>query len=254
MGPWGMTVTPDPRVALTRASLLSRVGSAIGDVVALGSPRACAGCGLPGPSVCASCERCLKGPVREHRPSPVPEGWISTHVAADYAGVTRTILTAWKERGRRDVSVYLAHALARAVHVAAVAARAQSASDVGCATVVPIPASSAAHRRRGEDAWARVVRQAMQVADPRVGLTLARSLRLTRQPRDQAGLTAPERKANLVEAFACEAPPEGPVIIVDDIVTTGATLAEAARALRFAGVGEVRAAAIAATSRGRERW
>jgi predicted amidophosphoribosyltransferase len=94
----------------------------------------------------------------------------------------------------------------------------------------------------------------MQVADPRVGLTLARSLRLTRQPRDQAGLTAPERKANLVEAFACEAPPEGPVIIVDDIVTTGATLAEAARALRVAGVGEVRAVAIAATSRGRERW
>ena len=175
-------------------------------------------------------------------------------MAADYAGVTRTILTAWKERGRRDVSVYLAHALARAVHVAAVAARAQSASDVGCATVVPIPASSAAHRRRGEDAWARVVRQAMQVPDPRVGLTLARSLRLTRQPRDQAGLTAPERKANLVEAFACEAPPEGPVIIVDDIVTTGATLAEAARALRVAGVVEVSAAAIAATSRGRECW
>jgi predicted amidophosphoribosyltransferase len=193
------------------------------------------------------------GPVVEHRPSPVPDGWISTHVVADYAGITRTILTSWKERGRRDVSVYLAHALARAVHEAAVAARAQNASDVGRATVVPIPASSAAHRRRGEDAWERVVRQAMQVADPRVELTLARSLRLTRQPRDQAGLTALERRANLAEALACEAPPEGLVIIVDDIVTTGATLAEAARALRVAGVDQVRAAAIAATSRGRER-
>jgi predicted amidophosphoribosyltransferase len=193
------------------------------------------------------------GPVAEHQPSPVPDGWISTHVVADYAGITRTILTAWKERGRRDVSVYLARALARAVHEAGVAARTQSASDVGCVTIVPIPASCAARRRRGEDAWARVVRQAMQVADPPVGLTLARCLRLTRQPRDQAGLTALERKANLAEALACDAPPEGAVIIVDDIVTTGATLAEAARALRVAGAGEVRAAAIAATSRGRRR-
>ncbi len=193
------------------------------------------------------------GPVAEHQPSPVPDGWISTHVVADYAGITRTILTAWKERGRRDVSVYLARALARSVHEAGVAARTQSASDVGCVTIVPIPASCAARRRRGEDAWARVVRQAMQVADPPVGLTLARCLRLTRQPRDQAGLTALERKANLAEALACDAPPEGPVIIVDDIVTTGATLAEAARALRVAGAGEVRAAAIAATSRGRRR-
>jgi len=193
------------------------------------------------------------GPVAQHRPSPVPDGWISTHVVADYAGITRTILTAWKERGRRDVSVYLARALARAVHEAGVAARTQSASDVGCVTIVPIPASCAARRRRGEDAWARVVRQAMQVADPPVGLTLAQCLRLTRQPRDQAGLTALERKANLAEALACDAPPEGAVIIVDDIVTTGATLVEAARALRVAGVGEVRAAAIAATSRGRRR-
>jgi predicted amidophosphoribosyltransferase len=194
------------------------------------------------------------GPIAKHRPSPVPDGWISTHVVADYAGTTRAILTAWKERGRRDVSVYLAHALVRAVHEAAMAARTRGAADVQRLSVVPIPASSAAHRRRGEDAWGRVVHQALQMADPRVGLTLARSLRLTRQPRDQAGLTARERRANLAEALACDAPPEGPVILVDDIVTTGATLAEAARALRVAGVGEVRAAAIAATSRGRERW
>ena len=117
--------------------------------------------------------------------------------------------------------------------------------------IVPIPASSAARRRRGEDAWERVVRQAIEQCDTDAGLRLVRGLRLTRQPRDQAGLTAAERRANLTGALACVEPPGGRVIIVDDIITTGATLAEAARALSEAGVSAVRAAAIAATSRTR---
>lgn len=172
------------------------------------------------------------------------------HVVAGYDGTTRSVMTAWKERGRRDVSMHLARALARAI---AAAAAEIEAEGVMCpeVAIVPIPASSAARRRRGEDAWERVVGQAIEQCDTDAGLRLVGGLRLTRQPRDQAGLTASERRANLRGALACVEPPGGRVIIVDDIITTGATLAEAARALGEAGVGAVRAAAIAATSRTR---
>lgn len=232
--------------------ILHRIGSTLTDVVALGAPSTCAGCRRPAESVCAECATLLHGPVRRHRPSPTPQGWLPAHVVADYDGSTRAILTAWKERGRRDVAAALACALARAIGAAAAQLRKSETRDAGGWTrlaVIPIPASSAARRRRGEDAWERVVRQALSQVDCDAGLSLVRSLRLTRQPRDQAGLTATERRANLTGALECVDVPDCPVIVVDDIITTGATLAEAARAVRAAGVAQLGIAAIAATSR-----
>jgi predicted amidophosphoribosyltransferase len=194
------------------------------------------------------CRGSLSGPARLHRPVPTPEGWVPAHVVADYAGVTRSVITAWKERGRRDVAEHLAAALARALD-AAVADMASAGSPAPCA-IVPVPSSPAARRRRGEDAWERVVRQAVVHASSS-GLSVVRCLRHTRQPRDQAGLSAVDRRVNLTGALICVEPPSVPVIVVDDIITSGATLAEAIRALRAAGVEPPRAAAIAATSRTR---
>ena len=245
-----MAVTRDTGVAFPGPSLRSRLFDALADVVALGAPCACAGCGRPGPAVCAECARCLQGAAKVHHPSPTPPGWIPAHVVADYDGTTRAVMTAWKERGRRDVSVHLAGLLARAIAAAVtvIDAEGQRAPRAEIA-IVPIPASSAAWRRRGEDAWERVVRQAMQQCPRDARLRVVRALRLVRQPQDQAGLTASERRGNLAGALTCVAAPADRVIVVDDIVTTGATLAEAARALREAGVGSLSAAAIAATSR-----
>ena len=246
-----MAVTRDTGVAFTGRSLRSRLSGALADIVALGAPSACAGCGGPGPAVCAECARCLQGAARVHRPTPTPPGWVPAHVVADYDGTTRAVMTAWKERGRRDVSVHLAGPLVCAI-TAAVTALDAAGGPASCGAeiaIVPIPASSAARRRRGEDAWERVVRQAMQQCPTDARLRLVRALRLVRQPIDQAGLTASERRDNLAGALACVAAPAGRVIVVDDIVTTGATLAEAARALGEAGVVTARAAAIAATSR-----
>ena len=222
------------------------IAGVVDDVVALGAPRACAGCGMPGRALCVPCEALVIGAPRWHRPTPTPDQWIPTQVVADYNGIARAAITAWKEAGRRDVAAHLARALAVALDASA------SALPPGSITIVPIPASASALRRRGEDAWDRVVRRAVdQMPTPAGGVCIARCLHHVRKPKDQSGLSATDRRLNLAGALTCAPAPPGPVILVDDIVTTGATLAEAARALRAAGVLHISGAAIAATSRDR---
>lgn len=246
-----MDVTPGTRVTPRWGSAFRTLVEACADVVALGSPSACTGCGCPGAAVCATCAKHFSGPARLHRPSPAPADWVPTHVVAEYAGVTRSVITAWKERGRRDAVEPLARALAVAIDAAV--AGYEDEGIAGPYAVVPIPSSRAARRRRGEDAWGRVVHRALAYASSVVLAHVVDGLELTRQPRDQAGLTAAERRVNLAAALRCVDAPAGPVIVVDDIVTSGATLNEATRALRRAGVDRLRAAAIAATSRTRVR-
>jgi predicted amidophosphoribosyltransferase len=93
-------------------------------------------------------------------------------------------------------------------------------------------------------------------------VTLARVLRPRRRVADQTGLSSTQRAANLSGAFGVAGGGIGPLraargrsavaVLVDDIVTTGATLAEAARALREVGVDVPLAITVAATRR-RER-
>lgn len=222
----------------------------LGDAVALGAPPSCAGCGNAGSALCGVCLAALDGAARMHRPSPTPAEWVPAHVVADYGGIVRDVITSWKERGRRDVASLLAPALARAIR-AAIADLPVAVVDAPV-TIVPMPASASARRRRGEDVWARVVRQAVGLLAqemPGTAVRLDNCLRLTRRTRDQSGLSAGARSVNLRGALTCHRPPPGPVVIVDDIITTGATVAEASRALRAAGVRDARIAAIAATSR-----
>lgn len=79
-------------------------------------------------------------------------------------------------------------------------------------------------------------------------------LRLAHAVRDSAGLSAAERAANMRGAFVAGPPlGAGRVVVVDDIATTGATLAEACRALAEAGWQVCGAAVVAATDPTRRR-
>ncbi len=161
--------------------------------------------------------------------------------AAFYEGPVREILLAHKERGRLGLARPLGTALAAATRAAA--------GDLRGVLLVPVPSSPAAVRARGHDHARRLAAAAARELD----LPVAALLAVARRTRDQSGLTAAARAANLDGALRARRRLDGrPVVVLDDVVTTGATLAEAGRALRAAGA-DVRAAAVVAATVRRAR-
>lgn len=219
-------------------------------------PQPCAGCGSASGLLCPACEPRLAAPARLSLPSPTPAGLPPTWSVAPYAGPVRQLVVAHKERGLSALTRPLGAALARAVSAAATSAGAGPP-----VVLVPVPSSRAAIRRRGRDPTLDLT-QAATGTPPRRRRDIGRRLRgtryasclqaleHTRRVADQAGLTAADRTANLTGALRARLDLQGvQVIVVDDVITTGATLAEAARALRAAGAEVPAAAVIAATQR-----
>ncbi len=101
--------------------------------------------------------------------------------------------------------------------------------------LVPVPLHASRLRRRGYD-------QALELARPlarHLGLPLVTGLRRVRATAAQSELDAATRRRNLRNAFAAAGPLPAHVALVDDVMTTGATVQAAARALRRAGVARV---------------
>jgi competence protein ComFC len=176
----------------------------------------CSGCGSRGGPVCSSCLAHL-GPPANRQGLP----GIDRVVAAwEHRGAARNLVLDLKLGGAR----WAAEPLAAAMFAAA--ARTGLRGDV----VTWVPGRRREAAQRGYD-HAELL--AVRVGR-RLGLRPVGMLRRVRPVGDQASLSARERFANLAGAFASR-PCSGAVVLVDDVVTTGATAAACAAALRAAG-------------------
>lgn len=194
---------------------------ALRDALAVLLPVDCAGCGAPDRTLCSGCVAALGQLPIESR---TPAGLL-VRSALRYEGVTRHIVLALKEYNRTDVAKPLATRLAPLLPSAL--------------TLVAVPPSPAALARRGYDPVRLIVRR-----------PTLRALEVARTGAAQKSLGVDERAANRAGSLRTRWPLEGlRVAIVDDVVTTGATIDEAARAIQSAGGEVVRALTLAATPR-----
>lgn len=162
--------------------------------------------------------------------------------ATEYAGSVRACLVAYKERRVRLLAAPLGEALAWAA--------AGVLADAGPVSLVPVPSSPATVRERGDDVtWRLAGVAAGRLRRAGVAASSERLLAQARVVRDQSGLDAAGRERNLTGSLRCAARAGPPVLVVDDIATSGATLREAVRAVEASGRVVLGAAVVAATRR-----
>jgi predicted amidophosphoribosyltransferase len=224
------------------------------DLADLVLPNACAGCAADRvpltAGVCAHCAAELEA-LRPFRtaPSPPPPGLPPCVAVGSYAGALRGVLLAYKERGRHRLAGPLGTLLA-----AAVSTLAPRGTPV---LLIPVPSTAAAARERHGDHMARLAAHAVRQLRA-AGWEADLSRRLHALPRpDSASLTVSERAAAAESSLRIrrarigvlrrERPTKGTLVVVDDIVTTGATLAAVTGRLGEANMQVAGAAVVAAT-------
>jgi predicted amidophosphoribosyltransferase len=181
------------------------------DALAVVAPVDCAGCGAPDRSLCDVCLGAL-------RPVPVTlelADGTAVHSTLRYELVVREVVLALKEQSR----VSLARALAPAFRAAC--------EQAGPGMLVRVPSSAAAQRRRGFDPVEQLARTARVRSVAALALTTSTV---------QKSLDASERALARRGTMTASPKLHGEhVVLLDDVLTTGATLVEAVRAVRAAG-------------------
>ena len=179
-------------------------------------PVSCAGCGRRGAACCVTCLDGFGPPARIQVPGVGPPVW----TLAAYNGAARELVLAFKERGARALSAWFGAIVAAAL------------VTVGPRpwTLIPAPSRESAARDRGGDHMRRIAEAVHEAA-------VAPVLKLAAGAADSVGLSAVARRRNLEGRVEVHGrPPSGTAVLLDDVITTGATAAACVRALRTAGV------------------
>jgi len=205
----------------------------LADLVAALLPARCPGCGVRAEPVCRACAAGMRYP----KPSPPPLGIDAWVAAFAYEGVARELVARLKYRNARSALPWLAGATADATR-----RRFGGEGGAGLPDLITWPPTTADRRReRGFDHAELLSRAVGRRLGVPVGATLVRLDRTA-----QTGRSASERRSGPL--FATRAACDGLcVLVVDDVATTGSTLASCASALRRGGAREVVAATVART-------
>lgn len=200
-------------------------------------PIHCFGCRAIGIEICSKCRKFWN-----------PHFYVQTieelqvYSAIRYSPVARSILLGAKENSFAIADKLIIEAMLNCLHRL-------PTQVLRKATLIPIPGSKRAIRKRGRD----FIFDLTQEVSLRSGLPMASGMIIQRRLLDQSGLSAVDRKRNIYGAFSFHGNVQqinGEILLVDDLVTTGATLLEAKRALNASGLSVNRAitACVAQTS------
>lgn len=215
----------------------------------------CVGCERPGRLLCDGCRAGLDVVPAPAWPSPVPPGLVEPWAATSYDGTVRAMVVGHKEHRLLSLATPLGDLMALTVSAVLSDLRPRRARVL----LVPVPSRPGSTRQRGHEPTLAITRVAAALV--RQGGVDAACLALLRTRAglaDQSGLDATARAANLAGALRVH--PQGlrrlgragrpvHVVVCDDVLTTGATAAEAQRALRSVGLAPLAVVAVAATRR-----
>ncbi len=227
-------------------AVLRGLSDAASAVLDLAFPAACAGCGREGEPLCATCRPALdarlelRGGTPIGLPADLPFPLLQLEWCAPFAGPVRAALHQLKYAGERRLARPLGEALARR----------WDRVGQGATVVVPVPVHAVRERQRGYDQAALIA----DVAAAALGLPCVRALERARATVAQFELGRDERSANVSGAFRVRPKDRAAtptdiadrwIVLVDDVVTTGSTLAACAIALEAAGARAVSAITVA---------
>ena len=214
----------------------------VGRLLDLALPPVCAGCGTEGDAICAACLPSVATRIALPPGTPLglaegpPDPLLQLEWCAPFAGTTRRALHALKYAGERRLAAPLGAAVAERWRLA----------GVGGEVLVPVPVHEGRRRERGYDQAALIA----EAAAARLGLPWRAAIVRTRATTAQYRLDRRHRASNVADAFSVASGDLAAVagrwvVLVDDVVTTGATLCASARALQDAGAMAVSAVTVA---------
>ena len=200
-------------------------------------PIHCFGCKAIGIDICSNCRKFWNPHLYIQTISE-----LKVYSAIRYSPVAKSILLGAKENSYAVADKLMVDALLNCLHML-------PSQVLRRASLMPIPGSKRAIRKRGRDFILELTKE----VSLKSGVPMISGMQIKRRLLDQSGLSAVDRKRNIHGAFAFDETVReltGEILLVDDLVTTGATLLEAKRALNQSGFSVNRAitACVAQTS------